>query len=65
MLVIAFTNVSKIYILGKQDYKKSKKRSQKSETKSRKEKLSNWHSGKKILSSMYRYIENYYVPNGY
>ena len=25
MLVIAFTNVSKIYILGKQDYKKSKK----------------------------------------
>ena len=58
ILVIAFTNVSRIYILGKQDYKKSKKevksQKQRAEAKSRKEKLSNWHSGKKkILLSMY------------
>ena len=54
MRVIAFTNVSKIYILGKQDYKKSKK-----EVKSQKQRAEKKNSAigiqvkKIILSSMY------------
>jgi len=65
MLIISFTNVSNIYILGKQDYKKSKK-----EVKSQKQRAEKKNSAigikvRKKLSSMYRCIKHYYVTNGY
>jgi hypothetical protein len=60
--ITSMTNVNNnIFNHNKMNYSSGKHQAHKS----RKEKLSNWHSGKKKLSSMYRYIENYYVPNGY